>query len=91
MYSEYVDIAEEFKNIFVGMGREKVDPIHIQKKDDARPIAQGKRPIPIQLRDAKVKKLKPMKDNDIIEGPLPPNQCKGWISNMVITKKTDSE
>ena len=51
------------------MGRAKVPPIHIQVKEDAVPITQGKRPIPIQLREATLKKLK---DHDLIQGPHPP-------------------
>ena len=51
-------------------------------------MAQGKRPIPIQLKDAVQKKLQYMKENKLIEGPLPPGECKGWIHNMVITKKS---
>ena len=42
----------------------------------------------MQFRDAVRKKLKIMKDNNLVEGPLPPAQCKGWIHNMVITKKS---
>ena len=69
------------------MGRAKVEPIDIQMKDDAVPIAQGKRPIPIQFKEAVGKKLRYMVDNELIEGPLPPRECTGWIHNMVITKK----
>ena len=29
-----------------------------------------------------------MRDNDLIEDPLPPNECMGWIHNPVITKKS---
>ena len=33
-----------------------------------------------------------MKEHDLIEGPLPARECKGWLSNMVVTKKKwDSE
>ena len=41
-------ITTEHAAVFEGMGRAKVDPIHIQ-----------------------VKKLKEMKEHDLIEGPLP--------------------
>ena len=34
-----------------------------------------------------MKKLQYLKDNGLIEGPLPPSECKGWLTNMVITKK----
>ena len=65
------EIVEEHSEVFKGMGRAKVPPIHIQLKEGAIPVLQGKRPIPIQLRDATLKKLKELKENDLIEGPLP--------------------
>ena len=49
-------IVEEHKEVFQGMGRAKVPPIHIQVKEDARPVTQPKRPIPLQLREATLKK-----------------------------------
>ena len=51
------EIINDNKEIFQGMGRAKVPPIHIQVKDNAVPITQGKRPIPLQLREATLKKL----------------------------------
>ena len=81
-------IAREHHAVFEGMGRAKVDPIHIQVKPDAIPISQGKRPIPMQYKKAVSKKLKEMKAAGLVEGPLPPGECKGWITNMVITKKS---
>ena len=81
------EILEGNKEIFQGMGRAKVPPIHIQVKEDAVPIIQGKRPIPIQLREATLKKLKELKDHDLIEGPLDTKDCTGWVTNMVVTKK----
>ena len=80
-------IVRENHKVFEGMGRAKVDPIHIQLKEGAVPITQGKRPIPIQFREATLKKLQELKDNDLIEGPLPVSECTGWVTNMVITKK----
>ena len=80
-------IVEENSEVFKGMGRAKVDPINIQVKEGAKPITQGKRPIPIQLREATLKKLGELKANDLIEGPLPARECKGCVTNMVVTKK----
>ena len=68
-----------------------MEPIHIQMKGEVPPIAQGSH-IPMQLREAVQKKLQDMKNNGLIEGPLPPAKRKGWIHNLVITKKSwDSE
>ena len=85
------EIVEDNKEVFQGMGRAKVPPIHIQVKDNAVPITQGKRPIPLQLREATLKKLKELKDHDLIEGPLPTSECTGWVTNMVVTKKRWNE
>ena len=70
-------ITTEHAAVFEGMGRAKVDPIHIQVKEGAIPVTQGKRPIPIHLRKATLKKLREMKEHDLIEGPLPARECKG--------------
>ena len=86
--SEMAKIANKHSVVFEGMGRAKVEPIHITMKEDAIPVAQGKRPLPIQFKDAVQKKLEYMKENGLIEGPLPPKECTGWIHNMVITKKS---
>ena len=81
-------IADKHKRVFEGMGRAKVDPIHIQMDPNAIPVYQGKRSIPPQFKDRAIKKLQEMKENDLIEGRLPPEECKGWIHNLVITKKS---
>ena len=81
------EIAEKHASVFQGMGRANTEPIHIEIEDDAIPVAQGRRPIPHQLREAAQEKLKYLLDNDLIEGPLPAEECKGWIHNIVVTKK----
>ena len=81
-------IADKHSKVLEGMGRAKVDPIHINMRNEMTPIAQGKRPIPEQFKEAVNEKLLYMKDNGLIEGPLPPGECTGWIHNMVITKKS---
>ena len=50
-------ILTKHNRVFKGMGRAKVDPIHIQVKDDAIPVLQGKRPIPMQFKKPVTKKL----------------------------------
>ena len=76
------ELATKHADVFHGMGRAKTDPIHIEIRDDAVPIAQGRRQIPHQLKEAAQQKLKYLLDNDLIEGPLPAEECKGWIHNM---------
>ena len=81
-------IAEDNKQVFEGMGRADTEPIHIQIRDDAEPVRQGRRQIPHQLKEAAQEKLRYMLENDLIEGPLLPEECKGWIHNLVVTKKS---
>ena len=82
------DITSKHAGVFEGMGRANTEPIHIKMKDDVTPIAQGKRPIPHQFLKPFIKKMEYMKENGLVEGPLPPNECTGWIHNPVITKKS---
>ena len=42
----------------------------------------------MQFKEPVAKKLADMKANGLVEGPLKPHECTGWIHNMVITKKT---
>ena len=81
------EMAARYARVFKGMERADTDPIHINIREDGVPVAQGRRTITHQLRDAAQEKLQYMLDNDLIEGPLPPSECKGWIHNIMVTKK----
>ena len=88
---EMARIVDEYKQVFEGMGRAKVDPIDIKMKPGAVPITQGRCEIPIQYRKPLEKKLKELLENDLIEGPLPANRVKGWVHNPVITDKSGAK
>ena len=73
------------KDNAIPLGILRIDPDgdHADKEADMRvrcitpehledPIKNGKRPIPIQLREVALKKLKWLKKHDLIEGLLPP-------------------
>ena len=62
----YVKLADKHKAGFQGIGWAKVEPIHIHIKDDATPIARGKRPIPMQFKAPVKKKLEYMKENGLV-------------------------
>ena len=81
-------MADKHADVFQGMGRADTEPIHIEIDDQAVPVAQGRRQIPHQLREAAEEKLRYMLDNDLIKGPLPHEECKGWIHNIVDRKKS---
>ena len=70
-------IVEQNKEVFEGMGRAKVAHIHIQLKEGVIPVTQVKPPIPIQLKEATLKKLRELKEHDLIKGPLPTSECTG--------------
>ena len=81
-------IARKHTGVFEGMGRAKVNPIDIQMKPVAHPTAQPRRPIIMQFREPFKKKMEYLKENGLVEGPLEPKECTGWIHNPVITKKS---
>ena len=45
-------IADKHADVFQGMGRADTEPIHIEIDEQAVPVAQGRRQIPHQLREA---------------------------------------
>lgn len=87
IYAKMEKLATKHAAMFEGMGRAEVEPINIQMKEGVTPIMQGKRPIPMQYQEPFKKKMEYLKENGLVEGPLPPKECTGWIHNPVITKK----
>lgn len=55
-------------------------------KPGAKPITQGWCTIPVQYWAQIKEKLEEVKDNKIVEGPVPANEGNGWVQNKVITE-----
>ena len=80
-------LKAEFKPIFQGIGRTKLEPIHIYVKDDVKPVAQKQRPVAHHFMEPLKQHLSELLDGDVIEGPLGSEHATGWVSNVVITAK----
>ena len=81
------EITDKFPKLFIGLGRAKVAPVHIEIDPKVRPIQQKKRNIALHYVDRLRKHLKELKQEGVISGPLGPEWARGWISNPVITGK----
>ena len=71
-------------------GKVKGAPIKIQVREDAIPVIQPPRRIPLHYMERLEAELKKMKSEDIIEGPLDLEEPGTFLSNLVITDKKDS-
>ena len=86
------EIVDRFPKVFNGLGRAKVDPVHIEVDESVKPIQQKDRPIAIHLKDKFKKHIEELKGVGVVEGPLKSEEATGWISNVVITaKKWDTD
>ena len=81
-------LVEKHKKLFEGIGKVKVAPIHIYTKEGIKPIAQKLRPVAVHLKEPLRKHLEELLKYDVIEGPLESKDATGWVSNVVLTKKS---
>ena len=81
------DILDQFKGMFSGIGEIKLPPIEIYMKEGARPVAQKQRPIPIHMMEPLKEKLDEFVREGVLEGPLESEHARGWVHNVVLTKK----
>ena len=85
-------ITDEFPDLFTGLGRAKVEPVHIEVDPRVKPVQQKRRNIALHYVDRLREHLAELKREGVISGPLGPEWAKGWICNPVITgKKWDKE
>ena len=85
-------IVEQHTKLFQGVGRAKIEPIHIYMDSTVKPTQQKQRKVAIYYLKRFERHLKELKDNEIVSGPLDSEDATGWISNPVITgKRCDSE
>ena len=76
-----------FTELFKGVGRAKVDPIHIYMDPDTKPVQQKQRKIALHFIPRLKKHLEELKGAGVISGPLKSEDATGWVSNPVITAK----
>ena len=89
---EMRSITDKFPNLFSGLGRAKVEPVHIEVDKKVKPIQQKRRTIALHYVDRLKKHMTELKEEGVISGPLGPEWARGWICNPVITgKKWDTK
>jgi hypothetical protein len=85
-------ITGKFPDLFTGLGRAKVEPVHIEVDPKVKPIQQKRRTIALHYVDRLKKHLVELKKEGVISGPLGSEWARGWICNPVITgKKWDKD
>ena len=90
--AEMERIRNEFSDVFSDKtGKVKGTPIKIQVREDAVPVIQPPRRIPLHYLDRLETELEKMKAEDIIEGPIDIEEPGTFLSNLVITDKKDSD
>ena len=82
-----VGMVEEYKDLFQGIGKVKLAPIHIFTKEGRTPVAQKQRQVAHHYMEPLRQHLQELQEGDVIEGPLGPEHATGWVSNVVITAK----
>ena len=80
-------LAEEYRDIFGGVGKYKGPEIKIQIRENVVPVIQARRRIPLHYTKPLEDHLKELLEEDVIEGPLVEEEEGTWISNLVITGK----
>ena len=84
-------IMKDFPKLFSdSTGKVKGPPIKIQVRDDATPVIQPGRRIPLHYMEKLKSELERMKREDIIEGPIEIEVPGTFLSNIVITDKKDT-
>ena len=86
--SDMKRIVDKYPQVFQGIGKVKIDPIHIHLKDKkVEPIAEKLRPVALNLMEPLRNHLDELVKGDVIEGPLGSEFAVGWVLNMVIESK----
>ena len=85
--AKMIRIMDRHCNIFKGIGRAKVEPVHIEVDPEVKPKQQKRRPIAIHYVDRFKAHLMELQEAGVVTGPLESEDARGWISNPVITGK----
>ena len=64
------DIVDRHPKMFLGLGRAKVDPVHIDIDKTVKPVRQKRRPVAIHYRQRMKDNLEELKKEGTISGPL---------------------
>ena len=81
-------ILSEYKDVFTGLGRLKVDPIKIHLKQGARPCRRPCRRVPIAIKQKFKDELDSLEYKDVLR-KLKPNEVPEWLNSFVCPVKDD--
>ena len=85
-------ITDQYPELFKGVGRAKIEPIHIKTDPSVKPVQQKQRPIAHHFLPRFKSHLDELKAAGVVSGPLESSEATGWVSNPVITgKKWDAQ
>jgi hypothetical protein len=80
-------LVGQFPELFRGVGRAKVDPIHIFMDPNTKPVQQKQRKVALHFIPRLKKHLAELQGAGVVSGPLKSEDATGWVSNPVITAK----
>ena len=80
-------LVGQFSSLFEGVGRAKVDPIHIYMDPTCKPVQQKQRKVALHFVPRLKKHIEELKAAGVVTGPLKSKDATGWVSNPVITAK----
>ena len=81
-------ILSEYKDVFTGLGRLKVEPIKIHLKKGVRPCRRPCRRVPIAMRQEFKAELDSLEHKDVLR-KLKPNEVPEWLNSFVCLVKND--
>ena len=79
-------VRKEYKHLFEGMG--DIGEAKIQLKDDANPVIDAPRRVPLALRDRLKKELERMEKQEVIEKVTEPTD---WVNSLVVVEKPNGK
>ena len=79
-------VKQQYPQLFEGMGN--IGEAKIQLKDDAEPVIDAPRRVPLALRDRLKKELDRMEEQDVIEKVTEPTD---WVNSLVVVEKPNGK
>ena len=73
------DIVNNYGQLFTGIGRAKVEPVHIDVDPAVKPMQQKRRPMAFHYVEKFKAHLEELKAAGVVSGPLGSEHAKGWI------------
>ena len=81
-------VLSEYKDVFIGLGRLKVDPIKIHLKEGAKPCRRSCRRVPMAMRQKFKDELDSLEHKDVLR-KLKPIEVQEWLNSFVCPVKDD--